>query len=644
MKTTNLFFLPSLALLALLLTLSTRSARAAETRIPLTPEMLINEAALGNTEALVDEQNAIGDPGSGKGIRPEKPFFPGWSAWQYPLSVIVDLGAEHRLTKLCLFNETGETKITIGTGKPFAWKETPTALNGYREWKTFPLETTTRFVRLTLTQPTSLPELALYGERIGKTPDTPAGRPVKKPVPPTMDQFIGTNAFIDDPIDKLTASVGFVREYHNWGWDREAKDKQLRFQPSGAAGGNSWFFDDYYSKLKAGGVTVCPDIQQSTSALFPGDNLDAKPIAAGADSEDPASYRLHAQHLFQYAARYGSKKVPDSRLDLAPGQPRVSGLNLLRYIENWNEPDKTWRGREGRFTPFELAAMSSGDYEAIHDADPTLKMVMGGLAGLDLEYLRSMKFWSDGKRGPNAFPADVLNLHHYSSDGNEQGFKTQGISPEADQLREKMARIVSWRNANVPGAEVWLTEFGYDTHPKSPLHAPAIGSYSAEDTQAIWLIRSYLALAAAGVDRAAMFMFRDTGGSNEPGVFATCGMVTQKGEWKPKPSYFYIATLKNRLRGMRFVGDVVLKDKSVTAYRFSDGKDRSAILVWSPTSEDNRIPNVEIPVGAGAVTRVDFENGTLDGKATPASPTNGSLRIEVREKPTLLLLTGSKTK
>jgi hypothetical protein len=208
--------------------------------------------------------------------------------------------------------------------------------------------------------------------------------------------------------------VGFVREYHNWSWDFENGDKLRRFQPSAAAGGNAWFFDDFYGKLKAGGVTVCPAIQQSTLALFPANTLDAKPIAAGADSEAAASYVLHGNHLFQYAARYGSRKVPDTALDLAPGQPRVSGLSSLRYIENWNEPDKTWRGREGRFTAFELAAMSSADYDGHKGAMG--KGVGGPCRRPDGEardrracrseprLLQSMKFWSDWRRGPGDFP------------------------------------------------------------------------------------------------------------------------------------------------------------------------------------------------------------------------------------------------
>jgi hypothetical protein len=628
-----------------LLTALTGTGKA-DTRIVLRPDMVLNETAIGDASKLVDEQNAIGDPATGKGVRPTRPFFPGWTAWQYPVHVLLDLGVSRHLTHLFLYNESGNNSLTLSTGRPFAWKPQPIGLNGYQVWAEVPLNVTTRYLRFTLDRPTSLPEIALYAD--GALPPVPAPtRPPKRlPTQATMDQFIGTNAFIDDPPDKLAVPVGFVREYHNWQWDTEAPDKQVRFQPSGAAGGKAWFFDDYYARLKALGVTVCPAVQQSTPAYFPGNDMEAKPVPTGKSSENPDSYALHAAHLFQYAARYGSAPVAGERLQIAPDQPRRSGLGSLRYIENWNEPDKTWRGREGRFNPYELAAMCSADYDGdqgrlgknvgVRNADPHIRLVMGGLAGIHLDYLRAMKLWADGNRNGD-FPADVLNLHHYSSDGTEeQAFKTTGISPEADRLRAKFAEIVAWRNANLPRCEVWVTEFGYDTNPKSPLHAPAIGLYTAQEVQGMWLLRSYFALAAAGVDRAAMFMFRDTK-TDGTGVFETCGLVTEKGQWTPKPSYFYLATLKKRLAGMRFTGDVPSGKPDVTVYRFTGAGGKAAYAVWCPTSDGRTVPEIPLAVSGKTATRIEFTNDTPDGRATPLRVQNGQVQVTSCEKPVLIL-------
>ena len=623
----------------------------ADHRLPLRPDMLLNETAVGGDPAgLVDEQGAIGDPGVGKGLRPVKPYFSGWGAENYPVQILIDMGAPTRVTRVFLYNESGDNALTLSTGKPFAWKDQPITLGGYRNWREFPLGATTRYLRLTIPHPTKLSEIAVYGDSAPAVPaktQARAGTTRQPRARPTMDAFIGTNAFIDDPLDKLAVPVGFVREYHNWSWDTEGADHFVRFQPSGAAGGNAWFFDDFYAGLKARGVTVSPAIQQTSLAYFPGVDGDSKPVAAGADAEQPASYARHAAHLFQFAARYGGVRAPDAALTLAPGQPRRSGLGSLRYIEDWNEPDKTWRGRAGRFTPYELAAMCSADFDGdqgrlgkavgVRAADPQMSLVMGGLAGLHLDYLRAMKLWADYHRGGD-FPASVINLHHYSSDGNDdQGFKTAGISPEADRLREKLAAIVAWRDANVPGREVWLTEFGYDTDPKSPLHAPAVGAYSAPEIQAIWLVRSYLALAAAGVDRAAQFMFRDVK-PGDGGVFTTCGMVTEKGRWEPKPSYWYIATLKTRLSGMRYAGELPSGHPDVSVYRFVGTSGATAFVVWCPTSDDRRVPGVTLPVGQETATRIDFAVGQPSGVSAPLVTRGGHVTIDAREQPMIVLI------
>jgi hypothetical protein len=618
-------------------------ALAAEHRLTLSPTMLINEVAVGDAAGLVDEQEVIGDPAAGKGIAPKRPFFPGWQAWAYPVSVAVDLGAKHRVSRVYFYNETGKNEIVVSTGEPFRWTAKPVTLDAYRGWVEVPVNAETRWLRVTLPKPVSLPEMVVYGEATD-SPKPLAPRAAPKPRPhPTMDQFIGANVFIDDPLGTIAPVSGFAREYHNWSWDLEGADHKRRFQPSGAAGGNAWFFDDYYRSLKQRGVTVSPAIQNSVPELFGGGRAEYKPVVAGADAEDARSYAMHSAHLFQYAARYGSRAVPDSQLELAAGQPRKSGLGLLRYIENWNEPDRTWNDRQGRFHPYELAAMCSADRDGnlgkmgagkgVRTADPSMKLVLGGLTGMNLPYLRAMKFWADYNRG-GSFPADVINIHHYSNTGNEQGFQPNGhgISPEDDHLREKMVEVARWRDTNVPDAELWMTEFGYDTNPASPLHAPKLGSLSAEQVQAAWLVRPYFALAAAGVDRAAMFMLRDvksTGG----GVFETCGLVTEKGQWKPKPSYHAVAALRRTLAGYRFSGEVRSGNPDVRVYRFEKAAATPMFAVWCATSEDKHVLQFRLPVGGKTATVFVLADGAT---AKPLTVRDGYAMLDVSEVPVLV--------
>ena len=109
-----------------------------EQKVILRPDMLVNETAVGDAGPLIDEQELAGDPESGKGGKPSRPFFPGWTDWQYPVSVAIDLGSKHRITRLYFYNETGRNDIRISWGKPFDWKSKSATLEKYRDWVEVP--------------------------------------------------------------------------------------------------------------------------------------------------------------------------------------------------------------------------------------------------------------------------------------------------------------------------------------------------------------------------------------------------------------------------------------------------------------------------------------------------------------------------
>jgi hypothetical protein len=619
--------------------------------------MVVNEAAHGNAFALFDEQDLAGDPRAGSKAQPKTTWSEGVDKLYYPLTAFVDLGADYQMTDICVYDSNGVGDFRVESGTPFHWKPLLTdPLNNYLTWNSHAVDVRTRYLRFTIVDPgMNVPEIVLYGKALG--PIQPAKAPAPKPHKrPTMDQFIGTNAFIDDPLDKMQA-VGFVREYHNWSWDAgDGKadapaypNNLVAFNPSSAAGGNYWFFDDYYAKLKNAGITVCPAIQGNVKWLAGDDaHMSDKVGAPGKDPSDPASYAAHADHMFQFAARYGAANVPDNLLKLAANQPRKSGLGLLRYFENQNEPDAWWHGRAGYANPYELAAQCSADYDGhqkamgvtfgVKNADPSAKLVLSGLAGVNLDYIKAMKVWADWNRHGD-FPADVINLHHYSNNAAGQTSGQIGVCPEADGLKDMMKNVVDYCERELPGREVWLTEFGYDTHPASVQRAPAIGETSAEEVQARWIVRSYLVLAAAGVDRAAQFMLRDTN-PKDPTQFSTSGLVTQKGEWKPKPSWYYTATLKNRLTGMRFDGEVRSGNPQVWIYRFRADNGKGAYAVWCPKTENAKVSAFRLPklTASKSATLVEMVNGQTSGQASALAVTNGAVTVDVSERPVMILV------
>lgn len=490
---------------------------------------------------------------------------------------------------------------------------------------------------------------------------------IPRPSNVTIDQFMGTQAFIDDPIDKMKC-VGFIREYHNWNWDEGNHWKgggnnqypgypknEMKWAPSEAGG---WNFDKYYTKVRKAGLSISPVIQGATAWLHnKGDfDFDHKPVdSLNASTTSPFSYHAKAHHMFQFAARYGSRKVPDSLLTLAKGQPRVSGLGLVQYLEDWNEQDKDWKGEHAYFSPEEYAAMCSADYDGhggemnsgagtfgVKNADPDMKLVMGGLASPKVEYIKAMYDWFQENRIDKKFAADVINVHWYTwADGKGPHGGGPAKSPEEDDLEGRMQKFVEFRDTYLPPkTEVWISEFGWDTNPKSALRVPEIKGFDAEEVQGQWIVRAYLAFAAAGVDRAMQYMLRDV--NSESSVqFSSSGLVSEKGEWEPKKSWYYVYTMKNVLKGMMFYGKLSSGNEEVLIYKFKRVNNiKGAYVIWCPTARNHQVKDFEfkLPNLTQQATQVTMEDDDQDGVARTLAIKNNTVKITVTERPMFIVV------
>ena len=491
----------------------------------------------------------------------------------------------------------------------------------------------------------------------GATPP-PSGRS-------TLAQFMGVNALITDPIDKL-AAIGNVREYHDWQWCEGNGDASYPGYPSNqnsfSLWGGYWDFDAYYQNLGAKGVFAFPVIQGGVKFVADG---KVPPVAAGKTATDPAAYVAHADHLFQYAARYGHTKVDDKLLKLASDQKRLTGLGTLGYIEDFNEQDASWILPGGRllFNPDEYAAMASADYDAdqgrlgktlgVKNADPTMKMVMGGLAGEGNDiasweksietYLDGIRTWATAHRG-GSFPADVVNVHYYSFGPDPFGTAAPrpAVSPEDDKVRETMSLLKKYRDDKLPGKELWITEFGYDTDPLSRLHAPSLGKNSAMVVQGQWLVRYYLALLGAGFDRAFMFILDDPCDGTDCHVqFGTSGITTGKDKWDPKPGFYFLATLRARLGAYAFHADVASGDPNVRILELvtPGAGAKTAYVVWAPTSKDTTVSGYTLSLGSATkATLVTLTDKAMNGTETSLGVSSGKAKLDVTETPSIVLV------
>jgi uncharacterized protein YgiB involved in biofilm formation len=267
-------------------------------------------------------------------------------------------------------------------------------------------------------------------------------------------------------------------------------------------------------------------------------------------------------------------------------------------------------------------------------ADPTIKMVMAGLASLNLEYVRCMKLWSDFNR-QTGFPADVLNFHHYSGNG------THGISPEDDSLKYKLRSMVNFRDTCLPGKEIWLSEFGYDTNPMSGQAATAIDTNDIYEVQGQWLLRSYLEAIAAGIDKAFIYMLRDVDATN-PIRYSSSGLTTET--WnghQPKKSWFYVSTMKSQLKGLRFANEIASGQNSVNVYKFlSTCGDTAVYAVWCTSSSNTIIENFTLEIANSSSARlIRPQYGLPAGYQSNLEIQNNAVTFRVTERPVFIRTT-----
>ncbi len=484
----------------------------------------------------------------------------------------------------------------------------------------------------------------------------------------TFDKFMGTHAFVDDPIDKMQCA-GFIREYHSWNWDEgdiwsgggnlnysRYPNNKMQFAPKYAG---NWNFDTFYAGVKASGLTIEPCIQGAAAWLQGRTNFlyNDKPVdVAGASTTVPNNYQAKAHHMFQFAARYGSTVVADAKLTLDADQPRNSGMNLVSYLEDWNEPNKDWEGVNAQFSAQEYAAMLSANYDGhcrtmttgtgtfgVKNADPAMKLVMAGLAEIGnqapeafVTYLTAMKNWFSANRVDHKFAADVINVHHYAWNANNIMGPGPALSPEADNFETRLKLVVDFRDQYLdPATEVWVSEFGWDTNQGSPLRAPPIGPFDVQEVQGQWIVRSYLAFAATGVDRAIQFMMRDVNPSDAT-WFSTCGVMAPKGDWTPKKSYYYMYTLKNVLAGTRFLGKVATGNANVFAYKFKSVTGNGGTYVlWCPTSNNTVVNGYQLSLAGtpSTATKVALTVGSTTGSVAALTITGGKVTVNVSEQP-----------
>ena len=553
-----------------------------------------------------------------------------------PASFYMDMGANYVITAIAFLDTNGTPTWTVSDGEPFNWHDIAEVnMDIYNSWRVVKFDSpeATRYLHFSSDYCDSgVSELAVYGYK--KSELTKEQKEKTAAVPKnnsnsdsgiSAGKRLGFNAFIDDPMTAMMAA-GTIREYHNLSWLID-NDGKVRFTQ-----GTWGDMDSYYSALHERGINIIPCFQGGSTVISGGEKANEIPVPKDAATLDPKSYTAHAQAMYQVAARYGSNKDIDLKtINITDAQEVKTGLGYLTALENSNEPNKSWAGKANYFTPYELAAMCSADYDGhegtipnagVHTADPGFKLAMGGLVGYStiLQYLDEMKLWFDYNRSDGKFAVDIINVH---------------IGPDSDDIEsgsysETIDKLNEWIEKNAPGTELWISEFEV---PMSDCETEGVDNHDNEVYQLKYaqrVARTYLrALCTPSVNYITKFQLRDEG----EGVYYNSGLVTQKGQWNKKLAWYYLSCMTDTLKNAEFTDHQSENGRHI--YTFKDGGDIIKCVYSTDKSEKYEIS----AEGRGHAYLITPQMGLAEGKATETAVKNGKVSVELSGTPVFIKLT-----
>jgi hypothetical protein len=462
-------------------------------------------------------------------------------------------------------------------------------------------------------------EFELYGQ-YKKPVNVSAGVPAK--YAPTR-QSLGINGFEWDFVNPKTDSrrldtgkyngiKNFTGFRHYLDWDRMEDSKgSYTFNPSHGGG---WSYDLIYEACHKDSIEVLAclkNIPKWIVQTYPMGQqaADNAPLPFGANRLKPQSYEAIARMGFQFAARYGRNLAVPGELLQVNTRPRWTadppntvkkGMGLVKYIECGNEPDKWWREAQGYMNCYEYAALLSAFYDGhkgalgpaagVKQADPSMQVVMGGLANSHTGYVRGMVEWCRLNRGYRSNGMvdvcwDVINYHHYSNQtaSSQAGKAVRGTAPELGGVAQVANSFVNFSGEYLNGMPVWVTELGYDHHPESTQRAVPTAKTNVWQTQANWLLRSALVNLKAGINRMFYYELKDFN-QHHATRFATMGLLDS--QFNRRPAMDYLCQFNQLMGNYKYK---YTRQSMPVVDVYENGEDQ-VYVVWVPDAKDTEMP------------------------------------------------------
>ncbi len=376
--------------------------------------------------------------------------------------------------------------------------------------------------------------------------------------------------------DHWDGLVGHARNYHNLTWDVTDPDHVPDYDAMAAGRGTeamSWLdWDREYGAWRDRGIPSIDVSLQFTERGTPAASFD-DPYAAG----------------FGFGRSFARHFGP------------TAGTGAVASLEVGNEP---WDYPADLYAAY-LDGMTAG----VKEGDPAMGVLAGAFQAHTPELPDAIGGHYMGARVSEAAAArlDAVNLHAYSFWYDAGGVR-RGVQPEHPQssLREVFSGV-RWRDANLPGKPVWLTEWGWDS-PGGGEDCTGTECVS-EVSQARYLVRGAMLGARWGLARMTWYFFANVEGS--PGLFGRSGLLASKAtNFAPKRGYVALEAFVARLGDRRFLSVLQEDDEDGYAYLLggADGVP-THLVAWLPVPGDDTTTETLVLPAPGAATGAF----TLDG-------------------------------
>ncbi len=296
--------------------------------------------------------------------------------------------------------------------------------------------------------------------------------------------------------------------------------------------------------------------------------------------------------------------------------------HLVSMVEIGNEP---WNYKSQTYRRI-LAGMSAGMKSV--STVPVLPCAVQAYAPQkdDKDYIAHYVDASSAKE------IDGLNTHIYSYVFQEDG-KRKAVNPEDPRSQVwAMANLLRFRDANLPGKPVYVTEFGYDSNGggENCTHSECV----PEKVQAIYGIRMAMILWRLGARQFYWYYFAnvayDSFMHNRSGL---CGSYNTG--FRKKASFGAFAFLQQQIGPYRF-DKVIRENHEVYAYLLKDPRsEKKIVIAWRPTaSEHFAQKKILFPI-PGKVQQVI---SVLENRRLSFIRKNGKIMLPLSGEPVLIRL------